>query len=131
MIVLFERLDVGGGTEPGFLPGVLGQAGEPALKLADAGGQAGGSLLGVLQVGLQRGAARGGPGSREGRCVCLDHMDLFEQVAVTVEERPVDADGAGDAAGADLLSGGGGSADGLGDTGPPAGGIGLASAQRG
>jgi hypothetical protein len=24
-----------------------------------------------------------GPGSREGRCVCLAHVNLFEQVAVT------------------------------------------------
>ena len=54
VIVLVERLDVGGSAEPGFLPGVLAeQAGEPALELADAGGQAGGSLLGVEQAGLQ------------------------------------------------------------------------------
>src|SRR5262245_23158440 len=39
----------------------------------------------------------GGSGSREGWCACLDHMDLFEQVAVTVEERPVDPGGAGEA----------------------------------
>jgi hypothetical protein len=48
-------------------------------------------------------------------------VNLFEQVAVTVEERPVDAGGSGDAGGADVLSAGGSGADGLDDAGAPPG----------
>ena len=132
VVALAERVDVGRGAEPGFPPGVLAEeCGEPAFELLDAGGHPGGSLLGVEQIGLQRGTARRGPGSRRGRRVCLGHVDLFEQVAVPVEECPVNTGGAGDAGGADLVSGGGSSADGLEDAGPAAGGIGLAPAQPG
>ncbi len=54
VVVLLERVDAGRGAEPGFLPGVLAeQGGEPAFELLDAGGQPGGSLLGVEQVSLQ------------------------------------------------------------------------------
>ena len=54
VVVLIEGIDAGGGAEPGFPPGLVAeQAGEPVLELVDAGGQAGGSLLGVEQVGLQ------------------------------------------------------------------------------
>lgn len=54
VVALVERVDAGRGAEPGFPPGVVAeQAGEPVLELVDAGGQAGGSLLGVEQVGLQ------------------------------------------------------------------------------
>lgn len=92
VVVVLERVDVGRGAEPGFPPRVLAEeCGEPALELLDAGGQPGGSLLGVEQVGLQRGTARRGPGARRGRRVCLGHVDLFEQVAVPVEECPVNA----------------------------------------
>ena len=67
-----ERVDVGGGAEPGFPPGVLAEeAGQPAFELLDAGGEPGGSLLGVEQVGLQGGAARGGPGSGGSRRAVL------------------------------------------------------------
>jgi hypothetical protein len=53
-VVLRERVDVGGSAEPGFTPGALAeQVGEPAFELLDADGEAGGSLLGVEQVGLQ------------------------------------------------------------------------------
>ena len=54
VVVLLERVDAGRGAEPGFLPGVLAeQGGEPAFELLDAGGQPGGSLLGVEQISLQ------------------------------------------------------------------------------
>ncbi len=43
------------------------QIGEPAFELLDAGGEAGGSLLGVEQVGLQGRVADSGPGSRGSR----------------------------------------------------------------
>ena len=90
VVVLLERVGAGWGAEPGFPPGVVAEEdGEPAFELLDTGGQPGGSLLGVEQVGLKRGAARG-PGSREGRRGCLNRVDPPEQVAVTVEECPVE-----------------------------------------
>ena len=54
VVVLLERVDAGRGAEPGFLPGAVAEeGGEPVFELLDTGGQPGGSLLGVEQVGLQ------------------------------------------------------------------------------
>ena len=53
-VLLLERVDADGSAEPGFAPGALAeQVGEPVFELLDAAGEAGGSLLGVEQVGLQ------------------------------------------------------------------------------
>ena len=42
-----ERVDVGGGAEPGFPPCLLAEGfRQPLLKLVDAGGEAGGSFVG-------------------------------------------------------------------------------------
>jgi len=54
VVALIERIDAGGGAEPGLPPGLVAeQVGEPVLKLVDTGGQADGSLLGAEQVGTQ------------------------------------------------------------------------------
>jgi len=53
--LLGERVDVGGGAEPGFPPCLLAESfRQPLLKLVDAGGEAGGSFVGGEQVCLQR-----------------------------------------------------------------------------
>jgi hypothetical protein len=52
--LLGERVDVGGGAEPGFPPCLLAEGfGEAFFKLVDAGGQAGRSFVGGEQVCLQ------------------------------------------------------------------------------
>ena len=52
--LLAEGVDVGGGAEPGFLPGLLAESfGEPFLELLDAGAEAGRAFVGGEQVGLQ------------------------------------------------------------------------------
>jgi len=54
LVLVLECVDVGGGAEPGFVPGLFAeQAGEAAFKVLDASGEAHGSLLGVEQVCLQ------------------------------------------------------------------------------
>ena len=76
------------------------------LELMDAGSQAGGALLCGEQVGLQGSTADGGPGAGYCRWLGPGSVELFEQVAVPVEERAVDSCAAGDAADADLLAAG-------------------------
>jgi hypothetical protein len=114
-VLLLELVDVVGGTEPGFPPCVLAeQGGELVLELPDAGCRALGPVLGVEEVGFQGRVAGGGACSR-GRRLGLGCLDLFEQVAVPVEEGAVDGGGAGDAGDADFLPGGGCGADRRGD----------------
>ena len=76
--VLFELVDVVGCAEPGLAPGLLAECfGQALFELLDAGSQAGGALLGVEQVGLQRCPADrrpGGCGSWLGFC----GVELFE-----------------------------------------------------
>ena len=51
---LLKLVDVGGGAESGCAPGLFAeQFGQAFLELVDAGGHAGGALLGGEQVGLQ------------------------------------------------------------------------------
>ena len=69
-----------------------------------AGGEAGAALLGGEQVGLQGGAGDRGPGAGCGVWLGFGGVDLFEQLAVAVEEGAVDSGGAGDAADADLFA---------------------------
>src|SRR5665811_743868 len=77
--------------------------GQVLFELLDAGVESDGALVGGQEVGLQR-----GPGDR-GACVVgggrggFGGVDLLQQVAVAVEECPVDAGGAGDAGDADLV----------------------------
>jgi len=53
--LLAECVDVGGGAESGFSPGLLAEGfGEPFLELLDAGAEAGRAFVGGEQVGLQR-----------------------------------------------------------------------------
>ena len=87
-------------------PGLLAERlGEVFFELPDAGVEAGGALVRGEQVSLQRRTGDGGTGGFAccGRA-CFQDMDLFEQVAVPVEERAVDAGGAGDARDADLAA---------------------------
>ena len=86
-------------------PSSLRQA---VFELLDAGGQAGGAFLGSEQVGLQGGAADGRPGAGRVRRLGFEGVELFEQVAVPVEERAVDSGQPGDAGDADLFAAGGG-----------------------
>jgi hypothetical protein len=58
--LLLELADVIGLSEAGLAPDLLAESvGEAVLELADAGGQAGGALVGGEQVGLQRGPGSG------------------------------------------------------------------------
>jgi hypothetical protein len=50
---LVEGVDVGGGTEPGFAPGLLTERfRQPLLELLDAGAEPGDSLVGGEQIRL-------------------------------------------------------------------------------
>jgi hypothetical protein len=86
--LLFELVDVVGRAESGLAPGVLvEQFGQACLELLGSGGHASTAVLGGEQVGLQGGSADRGPTA--GR-LGLGGVDLFEQVAVAVEEGAVD-----------------------------------------
>ena len=88
--LLLELADVIGLSEAGLAPDLLAESiGEAVLELADAGGQAGGALVGGEQVGLQRGPGDRGPGCRLGGRQGLAGVDLGQQVAVPVEEGAV------------------------------------------
>ena len=107
--LLFELVDVVGGAESGLAPGVLAeQFGQAGLELVGAGGHAGAALLGGEQVGLQGGAGDRGPAAGGVGWLGFGGVDLFEQVAVAVEEGAVDPGGAGDAGDADLFAAGDG-----------------------
>src|SRR5580692_1902997 len=128
-----ERVDVGGGAEPGFPPCLLAEGlGEPFLELLYAGGQAGCALVGGEQVCLQRFPCdgRAGRGSGCGRGG-FEGVDLGEEVTVPVEEGAVDVRGACDGGDADLGAVGGCLADRGDDALTPAGGVGLASFSHG
>jgi hypothetical protein len=104
--LLLELADVIGLSETGLAPDLLAESiGETVLKLADAGCQAGGALVGGKQVGLQGGPGDGRPGYRPGGWQGLAGMDPGEQVAVPVEERAVHPGPAGDRRHADLFAG--------------------------
>jgi hypothetical protein len=64
---------------------------QAAFELADAGCEAGGAFPGGEQVGLQGGPADGRAGAGCVRRLCLQGVELPEQVAVPVEERAVDS----------------------------------------
>ena len=77
--LLVKGVDVGGGAEPGVVPGALAEGvGEPTFEVLDAAVQPGGAFVGGEQVGLQRGSGdrragalaggRGLGGQRVGLC---------------------------------------------------------------
>jgi hypothetical protein len=89
---LVEGVDAGGGTEPGFAPGLLAERlGEPFLELPGAGCEPQGAFVGGEQVCLQGRSGDTWPwhvacdwrGGFEG-------VDFLQQVAVPVEEGAVD-----------------------------------------
>ena len=88
-----ECVDACGRAEAGLLPGLLAEdLGQALLKLPDAGVEAGGAFMRGEEVSLQRGAGHGGTGRfPAGWRGGLERVDLFEQVAVPVEECAVDA----------------------------------------
>ncbi|HET9895549.1 MAG TPA: hypothetical protein VFQ44_11535 [Streptosporangiaceae bacterium] len=78
-----ERVDVGGGAEPGFPPCLLAEGlGEPLLKLLYAGGQADCALVSGEQVCLQRFPCDGRAGCGSGCCGRggLEVVNLGEEV---------------------------------------------------
>ena len=94
---LVEGVDVGGGAEPGLVPGLFTERfGQPLLQLLDARAEPGDSLLCSQQIRLQRGACDPGADVLSGDWICLQRMDFLEQVGVPVEECAVDRGGAGD-----------------------------------
>jgi hypothetical protein len=63
-----EGVDVGGGAEPGVVPGALAEGvGEPPFEVLDAAVQPGGAFVGGEQVGLQRGSGDRRAGALAGR----------------------------------------------------------------
>ena len=84
-----ELFDVVGGTEAGLAPGLFAdQLGETTFEALNLGGVAGASLLGGVQVGLERGPAdRSRAG---GRRLPGERPELFEELAMAVEEAAVD-----------------------------------------
>jgi hypothetical protein len=90
--LVVERVDVGGGAEPGFAPCLVAERlGQAGFELLDAGGEPESALVGGEQVSLQGGRGDGRAGAGAGGQADLGGVDLAEQVAVPVEERPVDA----------------------------------------
>jgi hypothetical protein len=91
--LLVERVDVGGCAEPGFAPRLFAERiGQPLFELADARVEPDSAFVGGEQVGLQGCAGDGrscglAAGGRGG----FGRVDLLQQVAVPVEEGPVDA----------------------------------------
>ena len=109
------------------MPRLLAESlGEVAFELLDSGSQTCGALLSGEQVGLQGRAADSGPGAGSVRRLGLGGVELFEQVAVPVEERPVDFGSPGDAADADLVTAGGGVVESLDDALAAPGSVGAA-----
>lgn len=101
--LLVELVDVVGGADPGFPPGLLAKCGREAVfELLDPCGQSGCSLLSVEQIGLQRGSAHTARRQLVGGLGC-GSVDLFEQVAVAIEEAAIHASGLGDRADSDLV----------------------------
>ena len=89
--LVVECVDVGGGAEPGFAPGLVAERlGQAFFELLDAGGEPQSALVGGEQVGLQRCPGDGRAGGAAGERAGLGGVDLVEQVAVPVEERAVD-----------------------------------------
>jgi hypothetical protein len=87
---LFELLDVVGCAESGLAPGLLtAQVGQARLEVLGACGHAGVALLGSQEVGLQRGPADRRPAARGVWRLGLGGVELFEKVAVAVEEGAV------------------------------------------
>jgi hypothetical protein len=82
---LFELVDVVGGAEAGFAPGLFAEdLRESLFELADSCGEADRALLGGEQVCLQRGPAGCGGGAGGGLGGL--RVNLAEEVAVSVEE---------------------------------------------
>ncbi len=89
--LLVEGVDVGWGAESGFAPGLVAERpGEAFFQVLDAGAEPAGAFVGGEQVGLQRGSGDGKPGAVAAGRSGLECVDLLQQVAVPVEERPVD-----------------------------------------
>ena len=89
--LVVERVDVGGGAEPGFAPGLVAERfGQAGFELLDAGGEPESALVGGEQVSLQGGRGDGRAGAAVRGRAGLGGVDLAEQVAVPVEERAVD-----------------------------------------
>ena len=91
--MLGEVAGVGGGGEPGLVPGLLAErSGQAVFELPDAAGEPECAFVGGGQVGLQRSVGDARPA---GLAVCgrggLEGVDLGEQVAVPVEEAAVDS----------------------------------------
>jgi hypothetical protein len=91
--LLAEGVDVCGGAEPGFVPGLIAEClGQALFEQLNAGGEPDGAFVSGEQVGLQgcSGDARAvavAAGGRGG----FECVELGEQVAVTVEEGAVHA----------------------------------------
>src|SRR6478672_11396692 len=106
---LVERVDVGGGAEPGLAPGLFTERfRQPLLQLVDARAEPGGSLVGGQQIRLQGSSCDRRAGVLIGDWICLQRMDFLEQVAVTVEECAVDSGHARDGGRTDRVPRGGG-----------------------
>lgn len=92
-----ELFDVVGGAETGLAPGFCSQdLRQPFLELLNARRQPGRAGLEVGQVGPHGGPANGGADPGDVERLGLQRVELFEQIAVPVEERPVDTGLAGD-----------------------------------
>ncbi|MFD9223489.1 hypothetical protein ACFWDI_26600 [Streptomyces sp. NPDC060064] len=119
-----ERFDVGGGAETGGFPGGLSEClGEPPFEPADVRGQTAVAGRAIRDVSQQRLAADMRPGRRAGRRLGRAGEDGRVQVAVPVDQTAVDAGGAGEGRGGDLLAVCGQLVENLEDTGPSAVGV--------
>ena len=101
-----------------------------AFQVLDAGAEPDGAFVRGEQVRLQRGSGDGRTSGVADSRFGLEGVDLFQQVAVPVDERPVDVGGAGDPGCADLGAFSGGAVEGGDDALSAAGGVGRCGTAR-
>src|ERR1039457_4821589 len=126
--LLVESVDIGWGAESGLAPGMVTERlGQALFQVLDSGVEPGGGVGSGEQVRLQRGSGDGRTGVVAHGRFGLEGVDLLQQVAVPVEERPVDRGGASDTRRTDLGALGGGAVERGGDALAAAGGVGMAA----
>ena len=124
--LLVESVDIGWGAESGLAPGMVTERlGQALFQVLDSGAEPDGAFVSGEQVRLQRGSGDGRTSAVARGRFGLEGVDLLQQVAVPVEERPVDPGVASDTRCTDLGTLGGGAIERGDDTLAAASGVGI------